>query len=356
MKQDLRGPLHAWRLAVLSLAVAYLATAATGCSELRGRRRIREGNRLYREGSYAEALQQFKAAEPFVPHLPQVWRGEGLACRQMMIPGAKSAENDRAIDCALAAFDRLRRLGAGDAPGEALYIQTLFDGDRFETLTSLFQERLRTAPADLGAVNGLIQTYSRWNRMDEALAAYEKRAALRPNDAESQYAVGVYIWQQLFQRGGGPDKAAFDPRIDPNAPEAAAAATSPAVAKAKGRKGRRQGKKKGAPPPPAPVKQAPAFALGDIVSSQRIALSDLGIKYLERALVLRPKYREALIYMNLLFRQKSLAYFNNPAEWQACIDAAEKWRAKAEADVPKEAPKDAPKDVVNAPKGGPGPR
>src|SRR4051812_25100709 len=155
MNQDLRRPLNAWRLAVLSLLAACLTTAVSGCSELRGRRRIREGNRLYREGNYAEALQEFKAAEPFVPQLPQVWRGEGLACRQMMAPGAKSAENDHAVDCALTAFDRLRQLGRGDAAGEALYIQTLFDGDRFETLANLFQERLRKDPSDLAAVNGL---------------------------------------------------------------------------------------------------------------------------------------------------------------------------------------------------------
>lgn len=351
----------------MSLVGVCLATAVMGCSELRGRRRIREGNRLYREGNYAEALQEFKAAEPFVPHLPQVWRGEGLACRQLMAPGAKSAENDRAVNCALSAFDRLRHLRGGDAAGEALYIQTLFDGDRFETLANLFQERLRKDPSDLAAVNGLIQTYSRWNRLDEAVAAYEKRAAMRPNDPESQYAVGVYIWQQLFQRGGGPDKASFDPRVDPNAQEAADAAAAQ-VKEHKGRgKEKRHGKKKAAPPPP-PVKQVPAFALGDIVATQRITLADLGIKYLERALALRPKYREALIYMNLLYRQKSLAYFNNPAQWQACIDAAESWRAKAEAEIPKEGPKDptkdtakdpsknAGKDAAPSPKGGPAPR
>ncbi|HEY8925259.1 MAG TPA: hypothetical protein VIU64_12815 [Polyangia bacterium] len=340
---------------------------------------------MYREGNYAEALKEYEEAEPLVPHLPQLWRGKGLACRQMIAPGAKTPENTRAIDCALAAFDRLRQLRTADGAGELLYVQTLFDADRFETLASFYQERLRSNPSDPAALNGLIQTYSRWNRMDEAIAAYEKRAALHPTDAEAQYAVGVYIWQQLFLRGGGPDKASYDPRVDPEA--AAAAAASAGKGKAKGHKGKGKGKGKGttrgkreaAPPPP--VKQPPPFALGDVVGAQRITLADLGIKYLEKALALRPKYREALIYMNLLYRQKSLAYFNDPNEWQACVDAAEKWRARAEAEGAKDSPKDPTKDPVkegpkdaakepspgarngaggnavnDAPKGGPGPR
>ena len=384
MKHERRGPLRASRLALWSLAMACVMSTAGGCSELRGRRRIREGNRLYREGNYAQALQEYEEAEPLVPHLPQLWRGKGLACRQLMAPGAKTAENTRAIDCALGAFDRLRQLRSADGAGELLYVQTLFDADRFETLANLYQERVRQNPSDLAALNGLIQTYSRWNRMDEAIAAYEKRAALRPSDAEAQYAVGVYIWQQLFLRGGGPDKASYDPRVDPDAAAAAAAAAAAGKGKGKGHKGKgkKHGKREVAPPPP--VKQPPPFALGDVIGAQRIMLADLGIKYLEKALALRPKYREALIYMNLLYRQKSLAYFNNPTEWQACVDAAEKWRARAEAEVAKDMPKDpakapakdAPKEPVqdakdpsqrtfngaggnaanDVPKGGPAPR
>jgi tetratricopeptide (TPR) repeat protein len=311
-----------------------MSVSTTGCSELRGRRRVREGNRLYRDGNFAEALNQYTSAEDLVPHLPQLWLGKGLACRQMMSPGSKTPDSERAVNCALAAFDRLRSLGKGDQRGESLYIQTLFDAERFETLAALYGDRLKKDPTDLGAVNGQIQVYSRWNHLEEALAAYQKRADMKPNDAEAQYAVGVYIWQQLFQRGGGPDKASYDPRPDPNA-AAIPPAAEPAKGKGKGKgKHPKKGRSKKGALPPAPIKQPPPFTMGDIFGPQRIALADLAMKYLERALALRPKYREALIYMNLVMRQKSLAYLTNPTEWQACIDAAEKWRAKAEADVP----------------------
>ena len=36
-----------------------------------------------------------------------------------------------------------------------------------------------------------------------------------------------------------------------------------------------------------------------------------------------------MTYMNLLYRQKSFAYFDKPEEWQKAIDSAEMWRKKA---------------------------
>jgi tetratricopeptide (TPR) repeat protein len=298
---------------LLTIAAGCALLAGSGCGELRGRRSIREGNRLYREGRYADAVAAYGAAEALVPSLPHLWLNKGIACRQLTVPGAQTPENDRAVACAIDAFDHLRKLKPADPRGEQLYLQTLFDADRFETLVTFYRERLARNPADLAAVHGLVQVFSRWNRMEEALQWYRRRAALEPGDAEAQYAVGVYLWQELFKKGGGPEKAAFDPR---------AAAAIPVGKRA--RRARAQ----------APRPAAPTFGLGDITGSQRAALADLGITYLEKALALRPKYREAMVYLNLLYRQKSFAYLEDPVRWQAAIDAAERWRRQVDAPTP----------------------
>jgi tetratricopeptide (TPR) repeat protein len=260
---------------------------------------MREGNRLYREGHYAEAVAAYEAAESLIPKFWLLWLNKGLTCRQQMIPGSRQPSNERAVNCALEAFDKLRQLRPSDPRGESLYVQTLFDADRFQTLADLFEGRLRRNPGDLLAMNGLIQVYTRWNRLDEALRWYQRRAALAPGDPEAQYAVGVFIWSQLFQKGGSAEMAAFDPRPDPSKPN-----------------------EKKVPPPPA---------LGDIVGLPRVRLADLGIAYLERALKLRPKYPEALVYRSLLERQKAIAFFSDLPRYQAAIEAAEKWRRLAEA-------------------------
>jgi tetratricopeptide (TPR) repeat protein len=286
------------RRACLWLGAA-LVLFASGCSELRGRRHVREGNRLYRDGRYREAVSAYEQAEPLIPNFWLLWLNKGLTCRQLMIPGSRQSANQQATNCALDAFDKLRQLRPSDPRGDSLYVQTLFDGDRFQTLADLYQARLRSNPSDLLAMSGLIQVYTRWNRLEEALQWYQRRAALAANDAEAQYAVGVFIWSQLFQKGGSAEMAAFDPRPDPSKP-----------------------KEKKTPPP---------TGLGDIVGAQRVRLADLGISYLERALKLRPHYPEAMVYLSLLERQRAIGLFADLKGYQASIDAAEKWRHQAEA-------------------------
>lgn len=278
------------RCLTLLMALGLLSS----CSELQARRHAREGNRLYREANYSAAVHEYNEAEQLHSGLAVVAFNKGLACRQLMIPGVRTAANDRAIDCALRSFAHFKKLSPEDPRGESLYMQTLFDAGRFETLASIYQRELKAHPRNPEAINGLIQVYSRWNRPDEALRWTIRRAELRPRDAEAQYAVGVFIYNLLFEKGGSPDKSSFDPR-----PEA------------------------------AEQKMPPLFTVGDIVGRERVRLAELGMSHLRRALAIRPNYHDAMTYLNLLYRQKSFAFFDRPLEWQASVDAAETWRKKA---------------------------
>jgi len=285
-------------LRFLGLWVVVFAIATTGCSEVRGRRKIQEGNRLFRDGQYKEAVSAFQTAESWVPNFWVLWLNKGYTCRQMIIPGAKTPENQASIDCALKSFKRLQELKPDDPRGELLYLQTLFDGDQFDELAKIYIARFQKNPRDIDSVNGLIQVYSKSNKMDESLEWYAKKAEIQTNDPEAQYSVGVYIWQQLMVHGGGADKASFDPRYDPNKP-----------------------KKK-------QIKLFPAWGAGDIVSQQRVDLADKGIEYLQKAVQLRPKYAEAMVYINLLYRQRAYAFFEDPDEWQKSMDKATEWLHK----------------------------
>ncbi|MFZ5891625.1 MAG: hypothetical protein ACOY0T_11280 [Myxococcota bacterium] len=274
------------------LVVLALASALTGCSELRGRHRAREGNRLYLEGNYAGAVQEYEAAEKLVPQLAPVVLNKGLAYRQLMVPGAKTPTNDRFVRGALDSFKRLGEISPNDSRADQLYVQTLFDADQYDLLAERYQRELQANPNNLAAINGMVQVYSRSDRWEDALKWMMRRAEVSSSDAEAQYGVGVFIWNRLFQKGGSGDKATYNPLAEPKQPP-------------------------------------PAFGEGDIVGEQRVQLADQGIRYLERALAIRPSYREAMTYLNLLYRQKSVAFFDRPDDWKATIETAEQWRLKA---------------------------
>lgn len=276
------------------LSAAALLWANAGCSELSARSHARDGNRLYKDGDYQAAVREFSEAERLQPNLPVVLLNKGLACRQLMVPGSKSAENAKHVDCAVAAFTRLKEVNPADPRADQLYIQTLFDADRFETLVKIFEENLKQKPGDLLALSGLIQVYTRWGRWEHALHWTMERAKVESKSAESQYGVGVFIWNVLFQNGGSAEKSAYDPR--PGATNSG---------------------------------PAPLFTVGDIVGERRVKLADLGISFLQKALEIRPHYREAMVYMNLLHRQRSFAFFDRPEEWQKDVDRATEWSKKA---------------------------
>src|SRR6185503_19661220 len=90
------------------------------------------------------------------------------------------------------------------------------------TLERSFRLRHEKNPADLDVILVLEQVYNKMGRWRDALDFYRKAAALRPADADAQYAVGTFIWQALSRHGGSPEIAAYDPRPRPDRPPAPA--------------------------------------------------------------------------------------------------------------------------------------
>jgi tetratricopeptide (TPR) repeat protein len=291
-----------------ALLLATLVATGTGCSELAARHHARRGNGHYLSGDYAGAVREYELAEQEYPAgLHVVELNKGLACRQLMAPGAKGPAQEQAVDCALGSFTKMKQLRPEDPRGEQLYVQTLFDADRFNTLIAMYEADLKNNPTDMAAINSLINVHSRADHWSEALKWSMKRADLSPADAEAQYTVGVMIYNRLFQKGGA-DKSAYDPRPDPNAD------------------------------PKAPPKTPPPFTLGDLMGGERVRVADLGIQYMTKALEIRPSYREAMGFMSLLYRQKAFGFLDKPVDWEVCINTAEEWRGKAVQQAPAATP------------------
>jgi len=301
--------------------VLVLVLGLGACAELRGRKKIQEGNAAYGKGDFTTAVVRFTEATAFVPDMPLLWLNRGYACRELILPGAADTGVNRAAgSCALESFKRLRELAPDDSRGDRLYVQTLLDLGEHKTIERTFNLRHERDPSDMDAVLLLQQVYSKTGRWRQALTFYRKAAALRPQDAEAQAAVGTYIWQILQKHGGGAALAEYDPRPGPARPSPSPSRSSP-----------------GPLPLPAPSRSPalpPAAVADDIVGNERVALSEEGIRYLNRAIALRPHYPDALTYIGLLYRQQSFAFFDDATAWERVVGRAVAFAARA-AEQPK---------------------
>src|SRR6266852_5647672 len=114
----MRNTCRRWAALLAALGVILLCS----CDEVRGRRLLQKANQLYRDGQYTEAVATFQEAERFVPDMWLLWLNKGYTCRGMLIPGAKTRENEGVLKCALEAFKRLQELKPEDHRGPALYL------------------------------------------------------------------------------------------------------------------------------------------------------------------------------------------------------------------------------------------
>jgi tetratricopeptide (TPR) repeat protein len=288
---------------------------------VRGRKRVQEANQLYKSGRYAEAVAAFEEAEALVPDLPELWLNKGYTCRQLIVPGSSDPTSQRAVTCALEAFKRLGQLRPNDPRADQLTIETMFDAERWPDLERLFLERNRQKPDDVDVVRGLQQVYYKSGRWAQALEWAKRVSMIRRNDPEAFYGVGTFIWQILSTKGGGPEMAAYDPR--PRLPPPGETPQIPASDKDV------KGKVKAAPPPVPVAPPPPVPGPGALSAPLRAELADDGIRYLQEAVRLRPRYPEAMTYLALLYRQKSFSFFDDVKQWQAAVDQANEWQKRA---------------------------
>lgn len=306
-------------LTASSLVVFGIAIASTGCAELRGRHAARKGNDFFRDGNYPAAIAAYEESEQIFPEFPISALNHGLACRQMMDVGSANDQSQKAADCALAQFKRLKEIAPQDERGQQLFEQTLFDANRYGDLEKMYLAEFQKNPKSMFAVNALIQVYERWGKWDEGFKWQEKRVELAPNDPDAHYAVAVLLFAKLLEQGGKGHAASYDPR-----PNAVNSNVPPELL---------ENLKPGEVPP--------LFAVGDIVGPRRVEMADNGLKHLESALSIRSDYAEAMIYTGLLLRQKALGYLNAPETWQSLLLQADEWGKKAAALTAQAAPPNA---------------
>jgi tetratricopeptide (TPR) repeat protein len=231
-------------VAVLVAATCIAAFGAAGCRKLQARDMLNKGVAAYRDGKFDLAIEDFKRAKDFDPTLTNARLYLATAYATQYIPGAPSDENIRMGEQAIKEFQEV--LGADSSNISAI------DG-----IGSILYNMAGTP-------------YTR-AKFEESKTYHMKHIALKPEDPEPYYWIGVIDWtltyrSNLEMRGkwrlANAGKALKDDE---------------------------------AMPPP----------VRDDYTKENGQLIEEGIDKLHKALELRPDYDDAMAYLNLLLRRKA---------------------------------------------------
>lgn len=230
---------------IFSLAVLFtLVAGVSGCNKLRARDLLNKGVAAFKNAQFDTAVEDFKQAKELDPDLINARLYLATAYASQYIPGAPSDENMR--------------------HGQ-------------EAITE-YQDVLEKDSNNLSAIDGLAsilyqmagQPYDA-KKFEESKSYHEKHIALKPQDPQPYYSIGVIDWA-LAYRGNTEMRADYN-------------------------KAHINKQVKDTEPLPPDVRK-------DYTDKYQ-ALVDDGIDKLQTAIKLKPDYDDAMTYLNLLYRRKA---------------------------------------------------
>jgi tetratricopeptide (TPR) repeat protein len=231
-------------LALFAAAVMAMAFGASGCAKLKARDELNKGVAAYRDGKYDQAIEFFKDAKDNDPTLMNARLYLATAYATQYIPGAPSDENIRMGQQAVKEFQDVLSVDANNI--------SAIDG--------------------IGSIlfNMAGTPYTR-SRFEESKTYHMKHIALKPEDPEPYYWIGVIDWTLTYRSN-------LEMRGSWRLAHAGKAL-------------------KDDDPMPPDVRDAYIKENGQMI--------DEGITNLRKALELRPDYDDAMAYLNLLLRRKA---------------------------------------------------
>lgn len=252
-------------LTTSALLLAVLLSLS-GCDRMQARVELKKGNSLYKEEAYADALKQFQEGLRLDPSATFAWRSVGLTSLALYKPGDESPKNVGYGKTATDAFEKYLADYPDDTKIREYLLSTYVNTKRYDDALAYLERRAQEAPGEIGDIQNLkVQIFTQSGRLEDAWKMVQSSpGAGKP---EALYTIGVNAWSKVYN----------DPALD---------------------------------------------------TVRRNQLVDLGLEAIDQALQRKADYFEAMVYNNLLFRQKANLQ-SDPTLRAEYLAKADEWQQKA---------------------------
>ena len=259
------------KLALLTL-VGVLASV-TGCQGtadwLKANYAVKQGNVFYKAGNYLKAIEWYRYATYLNPDLTVAYQNTAFAFMGEYKPGSKHPKDLRYSQGAIDNLKRYLTYYPSDRDAENYLLTIYLQAERYDEAAASFEEQLKTRGNDPAAASELMlrigMIYAKKGDFDSSLEWYKRRAEIEKDNPEALYTIGVLCWDKVYH---------------------------------------------------APL---------TIDLNRRTELIEMGLDYLKRAADQRENYFEAVLYINLLYREKAKL-----AQQTGNLDEATKWIQEAD--------------------------
>lgn len=251
------------------LALLLLTPLLGGCQRVRARVEMKKGNAMYAEEAYREALTQFQKGLELDPSATFAWRSVGLSALALYRPGDNSKANREMGDLAIEGFENYLEDYPEDEKIRDYLISTYVNSKKYDQALAYLEKQSQENPNDANIQASRVRLLIQAERLPQAIQLANQLPRGQAK-AESLYSVGVTIWDKSFHQG-------------------------------------------------------------DTMSvEEREKLIDQGLQGMSQALQINPEYFEAMVYNNLLLREKAKVQLDGTKrlEYQA---QADQWVEKAKA-------------------------
>ena len=250
------------------LALLMLAPVLGGCQKVRARAEMKKGNEMYHDEAYREALAQYQKGLKLDPSATFAWRSVGLSALALYRPGDNSKANREMGELATQAFEKYLEDYPDDEKVRDYLISTYVNTKKYDQALAYLERQSKANPDDAALQASRVRLLIESDRLPQAAEVARNMPNGQPK-AEALYSIGVSTWDMSFH---GADR---------------------------------------------PIEERQRFV-------------DLGLASMDQALKINPEYFEALVYYNLLFREKAKMELDGTKRLEY-IAKADEYVAKAKA-------------------------
>ncbi len=191
------------RSLVAVLVLGVLLVFAPGCQGLRERMTMKKGHELYKAQKYDEAIKKYKEILVMDPGNYTATYQVAMSNLAMYHPGSAHPKDKEYANQSIEYLEKLMTLKAPDAETQdrvvKYYLSLLASAEMSDKAIAFMEKELAKDPKNSETVLQLANLYAKKGDFPSAWKYFKRRAELDPKNKEAWYTLGVVAWERSYK-------------------------------------------------------------------------------------------------------------------------------------------------------------